>query len=47
MHRPLRVVYDLGGWKDLETVLKCYQQPDEGQLREALASRRRVVGGAE
>ncbi len=47
MHQPLRVVCDLGGWKDAETVLKCYQRADEGELRQALESRRRAAGGAE
>ena len=45
MHQPLRVLCDLGGWKDFETVLKCYQQADEGELREALAARKRVGSG--
>ena len=40
MHKPLRVVCDLGGWKDAETVLRCYQQPDEEALRAALMDRR-------
>ena len=40
---PARVLCDLGGWKDFETVLKCYQQADERELREALAARKRVV----
>jgi integrase len=40
---PLRVLCDLGGWKDFETVLKCYQQADESELREALAARKRVL----
>ncbi len=42
---PLRVLCDLGGWKDFETVVKCYQQADAGELREALAARKRVVSG--
>ena len=42
MHLPLRVLCDLGGWKDFETVLKCYQQADEVELREALAARKRA-----
>jgi len=42
---PLRVLCDLGGWKDFETVLTCYQQADEGELREALVARKRVVLG--
>ena len=26
----------MGGWKDPQTVLKCYQQPDEKTMRSAL-----------
>ena len=39
---PLKVLCQLGGWKDAQTVLRCYQQPDEVQLRKALTSRRGV-----
>ena len=42
MDLPLKVLCQLGGWKNAKTVLRCYQQADEGQLREALESRRRV-----
>ena len=42
MDQPLKVLCELGGWKNAQTVLKCYQRPDEGQLRQALANRRRV-----
>ncbi|MDE0073959.1 MAG: site-specific integrase [Gammaproteobacteria bacterium] len=42
MDLPLKVLCQLGGWKNASTVLRCYQQADEGQLREALESRRRV-----
>jgi len=42
MHEPLKVLCELGGWKSAKTVLQCYQRADEGQLREALANRRRV-----
>jgi len=42
MDLPLKVLCQLGGWKNAQTVLRCYQRADEGQLREALASRRRV-----
>ena len=40
MDLPLKVLCQLGGWKDAQTVLRCYQQPDEVQLRKALDSRR-------
>ena len=42
MDLPLKVLCQLGGWKDAQTVLRCYQQPDEVQLRNALDSRRGV-----
>ena len=41
MGLPLKVLCDLGGWKAAKTVLRCYQQPNEAQLREAIRSRRR------
>ncbi len=42
MDLPLKVLCELGGWKNAQTVLRCYQKADEGQLRKALESRRRV-----
>ncbi len=36
---PLKDLCYLGGWKDPQTVLKCYQRPDEDTMRTALASR--------
>jgi hypothetical protein len=36
---PLKDLCQLGGWKEPQTVLKCYQKPDEATMREALASR--------
>ena len=44
MNVPLKVLCELGGWKEAQTVLQCYQRADEGQLRTALDSRRREVG---
>jgi integrase len=38
-HVPLRDLCYLGGWKEPQTVLKCYQRPDEATMRQALASR--------
>ena len=43
MHKPLKVLCQLGGWKTAQTILICYQQPNEGALREALSDRRRVA----
>ena len=42
MDQPLKVLCELGGWKEAKTVLQCYQRADEGQLRKALEGRRRV-----
>jgi len=36
---PLRDLCDAGGWKDAQTILKCYQQPDEDLIRGALDAR--------
>ena len=42
MDQPLKVLCDLGGWKDAQTVLKCYQRADQGRLRKALEHRARA-----
>jgi integrase len=44
---PLADLCYLGGWKDPNTVLKCYMKPDEKTMRSALSKRaeRRVAGG--
>ena len=42
MDLPLKVLCELGGWKEAQTVLRCYQQADAVQLRAAIDSRRRV-----
>ena len=44
MGLPLKVLCDLGGWKEAQTVLRCYQHTDEVQLRTALDSRPRKIG---
>ena len=41
MDLPLKVLCELGGWKEAQTVLRCYQQADAVQLRKALDSRPR------
>lgn len=38
-HVPLMDLCYLGGWKEPQTVLKCYQKPDEATMRQALATR--------
>ena len=40
MDQPLKVLCELGGWTTAQTVLQCYQRPDENKLRKALAARR-------
>ena len=42
---PLKDLAHLGGWKDTQTILKCYQRPDEVTMRNAFA-RRRPFGAA-
>ena len=42
MDLPLKVLCELGGWKEAQTVRRCYQQADTGQLRKALESRSRL-----
>ena len=44
MDQPLKVLCELGGWREAKTVLQCYQRADEAQLRNALENRRRVHG---
>ena len=43
---PLRDLCDLGGWKDPDTVVKCYQSADEEDLRRAIRARRTGQAGA-
>ncbi|MEJ2206601.1 MAG: hypothetical protein P8170_21120 [Gemmatimonadota bacterium] len=40
MHVPLKTLCELGGWKSPQTVLTCYQHPDQEQLEAALRQRR-------
>ena len=46
MDLPLKVLCDLGGWKTAQTVLQCYQKPDEERLRKALEEYREVGFGS-
>ena len=39
---PLKDLCELGGWKDPNTILKCYQQADEAAMRTALAKRQAI-----
>lgn len=44
---PLVDLCALGGWKDPQTVLKCYMKPDGETQRQALARRAPLgAGGA-
>ena len=43
MNQPLKVLCELGGWRTAQTVLQCYQRPDEDRLKKALDERRRVL----
>jgi integrase len=36
---PLKDLCAAGGWRDAQTILKCYQQPDEDRIRAALENR--------
>ena len=44
MDLPLKVLCELGGWRDIKTVLRCYQRADTVQLRKALDNRPRIHG---
>jgi hypothetical protein len=39
MGLPMKELMELGGWKDPNTILSCYQQAELESLREALAAR--------
>ncbi len=39
-HVPLKDLASLGGWKDTQTLLKCYLKEDEQAMVDALESRR-------
>jgi integrase len=40
---PLRELCDLGGWKDPDTVVRCYQHSEEEDLRRAIERRRKSI----
>jgi integrase len=42
MHHPLRAVADAGGWKDVATLLTCYQQTDESTLLAVMSEPRKL-----
>jgi hypothetical protein len=41
-HLPLADVAHAGGWKRTETLLRCYQRPDEETLYAVVAEERKV-----
>jgi hypothetical protein len=38
MRFPLKAVVDAGGWKDVTTLVRCYQQTDERTLLAVMAN---------
>ena len=42
-HIPLKDLCHLGGWKEPQTILKCYQRADTATMKEALSTRKRLV----
>ena len=38
MHLPLKPVADAGGWKDVTTLMRCYQHTDEARLLAAMTN---------
>ena len=44
-HHPLRDVAEAGGWKDTETLLTCYQQPDRETLLAVVSEPKKVREG--
>ena len=43
---PLKDVAEAGGWKDTETLLACYQQPDDETLLAVMSEPRKVHDAA-
>ncbi len=41
---PLKDVAAAGGWRDVRTLLKCYQQPDEETLTEVVLNAPKLYG---
>jgi hypothetical protein len=41
-HLPLKDVAAAGGWKDVETLLTCYQQPDQQTLLAVMSEPRKL-----
>jgi integrase len=45
-HVPLKDLAELGGWKNAQTILTCYQQADKATMQQALATRQRLEARA-
>jgi hypothetical protein len=39
LHLPLKAVANAGGWKDVMTLVKCYQQTDDATLKSLIAAK--------
>ena len=44
-HHPLKDVAEAGGWKDTDTLLTCYQQPDGETLMAVMEEPRKLRDG--
>jgi uncharacterized protein YeaO (DUF488 family) len=44
--KPLKDLCALGGWKNPQTILLCYQREDEETMRDALATRKALKAGS-
>ena len=42
---PLPDLAAVGGWKDFNTILKCYQRPDEDSMQRVLLERETPPAG--
>ena len=42
MHHPLKAIADAGGWKDVATLLTCYQQTDQATLLAVMSETRKL-----
>jgi hypothetical protein len=45
-HHSVRDVAAVGGWKDHETILRCYQQPDTETMKSVMNEPRKVRDGS-
>jgi len=45
-HTPLKDLCYLGGWKEPQTILKCYQRADAETMKEALANRKPLLAAS-